>query len=142
MHATRVLSGCLAHKEAHPLGPYSTPIYRPAVVLAGRGGLVMSEVSLYPPRPERAPRPCRAVTCRRVRRATCPLPPRRLPRRSPLPRVQGVGFNRSITTPAALHAILNGNPSPGLCTRVRRNKGNTPPLRRSGASGTTGVPYS
>ena len=51
------VQGCLAHEEGHPLGPYSTPIYRPTVVLPGRGGLVMSEVPQYPPRPERAPRP-------------------------------------------------------------------------------------
>jgi hypothetical protein len=53
----RVLQDYLAHHETHPLGPYSTPIYSPRVVLAGRGGLGMSEVPLYPQRPERAPRP-------------------------------------------------------------------------------------
>ena len=50
---TPVLGG-LAHKQAHPLGTYSEPIYRPTVVLAGREGLAMSKVPRYPPRPEHA----------------------------------------------------------------------------------------
>ena len=150
-----MLQVCLAQKEALSPGPCSRPTFL-RWSWHGRGGLVMSKVPLYPPRLERAPRPllvewlhamtsrqCPVVTRRRVRRATCPPSPRRLPRRSPLSRVQGVGFhNRPINTPAALHAILNRNPFPGLGTRVHRNQGYTPPLGRSGASGTTGVPCS
>ena len=52
-----MLQDYLPNHETHPLGPYSAPVYSPTVVLAGRGRLVMSEVPLYPRRPERAPRP-------------------------------------------------------------------------------------
>ena len=98
----------LAHKKAHPLAPFYRPVYSPTVVLGGEGGTAPYERGTPVPSTTRAraatgvvsrngsnaitSRQCPVVTWRRVRRATCPPPPRRLPRRSPLPRIKGSGF--------------------------------------------------
>ena len=94
--------GSLAHQQAHPLGTYSKPIYRPTMALhvAERDGNVMSEVPLNPPRPEHAPRLCRVVTRRMA----------------PMPFTEGNTPSLRGVASAERHALH----SRGSCLAVRR----------------------
>ena len=76
----------------NPLGPYSTPIYSPRVVLAGMGGIVMSEVPLFPQRPKRAATvPCGYMSSRLP--SDMPSTPAALA--SPLASAEGLRFKVS-----------------------------------------------